>query len=228
MKPSHSLLTIALLTFSAAINADTQATSKPLDIVAALLEYYPFQYLYIADLNAIQKLGDINNSNFNVIQTIIQKFPHLKVWIDAGISNKSELSNWSRLNSNVILGSENFSNLESFLAVKKQLNAQHVLSLDFMPHGYQGPIELLDSTHSWPKDVIIMSLTNVGANQGVNSELLEKFKQYTANFNLYAAGGVRGIDDLNVLKRLGVHGALIATALHQKQLTYQQIESLSQ
>ncbi len=71
-----------------------------------------------------------------------------------------------------------------------------------------------------------MSLANVGTNQGVNFTLLEKFKQYTANFNLYAAGGVRGVDDLNRLKHLGVHGALIATALHQKQLTYQQIESL--
>ena len=56
-------------------------SSKPLDIVAALLNVYPFSQLYIADLNAIQQSGD----NFNVIRTIAQKFPQLKLWIDAGI-----------------------------------------------------------------------------------------------------------------------------------------------
>lgn len=205
-------------------------SSKPLDIVAALIEYYPFQKLYIADLNAIQKLTAANkaSNNFSVIESIAKHYPNLELWIDAGISNPNDLSQWSQLDSNLILGSENFTNLEQYLSIRKHLDNNCILSLDFMPAGYQGPVELLNDSDHWPKDVIIMSLANVGSNQGINTALVEKLNQHTANFKLYSAGGVRGIDDLSLLKRLGIHGALIATALHLKQLTHQQIASLNQ
>ncbi|MFZ3087152.1 MAG: HisA/HisF-related TIM barrel protein [Methylotenera sp.] len=202
-------------------------SSKPLEIVAALLEYYPFQQLYIADLNAIQKLGD-DNKNFQVVETISQHYPNIQLWIDVGISNSDKLDIWRNLNFNVILGSENFSDLENYLNLKKQLNSNFMLSLDFMLNGYQGPLELLDNTQYWPKDVILMSLAHVGANQGVNMELLKKFKQHAAGFNLFAAGGIRSIDDLTALKQAGIHGVLIASALHQKQLSRAEIRSLMQ
>jgi phosphoribosylformimino-5-aminoimidazole carboxamide ribotide isomerase len=127
----------------------------------------------------------------------------------------------------LIFGSENFSRIGNFLALNKQLNSEYVLSLDFMPNGYQGPIELLQSSTYWPDDVIVMSLANVGTNQGVNTALINKTLQLAQNRNIYAAGGVRDVGDLIKLKDMGAHGALIATALHQKQITYQQLDSLS-
>lgn len=205
-------------------------SSKPLDIVAALVEYYPFQKLYIADLNAIQKSASANKApnNFSVIESIAKHYPNLELWIDAGISNLNDLSQWSQLESNLIVGSENFTHLEQYLSITKHLNHHCTLSLDFMSSGYQGPVELLQDSEHWPKDVIIMSLANVGSNQGINTSLVEELNQHTADCKRYYAGGVRGIDDLSQLKRLGIHGALIATALHLKQLTLQQIASLNQ
>lgn len=200
-------------------------SSNPLAIIAALLEYYPFQHLYIADLNAIQGLNN-DHKNVEVIQSITQHYPKVRLWIDAGLTHKTALDHWCNRNFNVVLGSENFSDLEHFLDVSNPLHPNWVLSLDFMPNGYQGPATLQENTQYWPKDVIMMSLANVGANAGVNTELLEKFKQYATHFNLYAAGGVRGMDDLTILKQAGIHGALIATALHQKQLSYSQLEEL--
>lgn len=200
-------------------------SSNPLDVVTALLQYYPFQQLYIADLNAIQKIGD---HNFKVIQSIAQRYPALKLWIDAGIKNTSQLASWRGSNFNVILGSENFSDLDKFLEIKNHLNDDFTLSLDFMPDGYCGPLELIENADYWPNDVILMSLAQVGANQGPNLALLAKFKTYSEKFNLYSAGGVRNIDDLNLLKAAGIHGALIASALHSKQIPAEQIASLSQ
>lgn len=194
-------------------------SSKPLDIVAALLNVYPFSQLYIADLNAIQQSGD----NFNVIRTISQKFPQLKLWIDAGIHYSQFIPH-----SSVILGSENFSKLESFLAIKNQQIGNFILSLDFMPNSYQGPAELLESSQHWPQDVIVMSLQNVGANQGANANLMQKMLALASGKNLYAAGGIRNAEDLVALKNMGIHGALIATALHQKQLSTSEIQSLKQ
>jgi uncharacterized protein related to proFAR isomerase len=45
--------------------------------------------------------------------------------------------------------------------------------------------------------------------------------------NVYAAGGVRGLGDLMLLKKLGVKGALIASALHLQQITTDELKSLS-
>lgn len=197
-------------------------SSKPLDIVAALLEYFPFKQLYIADLNAIQKLNHTQD-NYTVIENIAKHFPELEIWIDAGISSPAELGLWKILNAKLILGSENFSNIDEYLAIKQQINSPFILSLDYMPQGYIGPEELVQSMQYWPEDVILMSLSHVGANSGANTQLLETFKPFAQKHNLYAAGGIRGAEDLTSLKDFGAHGALIATALHQKQLNYNQI-----
>jgi phosphoribosylformimino-5-aminoimidazole carboxamide ribotide isomerase len=207
------------------------SSSKSLDIVAALLDIYPFAQLYIADLNAIQHSGD----NFSAIHAIAQRFPQLELWIDAGLATLPE----ELQNKHQILGSENFVHLEDYLAFK----ADHILSLDFMPEpiltkdyaagsqypcAFQGSAELLKNSAFWPKNVIVMALAQVGANAGVNVDLLQKILALKTNQNLYAAGGVRGLDDLIALKEMGVHGALVATALHQKQLGFNDIKKLLQ
>lgn len=216
-----------------AIASALTPSSQPLDIVAALLALHPFQQLYIADLNAIQKLSNTQNdthaNNFSVIASIAQHYPDLTLWVDAGISNPAELDLWASLKVKLILGSENFSSMEQYLATYHAIDKQSILSLDFMPTGYQGPQDLLASTAYWPQEVIVMSLAHVGANQGANQPLLAQLKaQAGGDFNLYAAGGVRDIADLNTLKSLGIHGALIATALHNQQLTPQQLTLLQQ
>lgn len=208
-----------------AIQSSISKTSKPLDIVSALLEFYPFQQLYIADLNAIQKFG---NNNFAEIISISQQYPNLKLWIDAGIGDISELALWNDRNFNVILASENFSDLDNYLNVKAHLSSDYILSLDFMPDGYRGPPELLINTQCWPDNIILMSLAHVGANQGTNLELLNQFKEYATQFNLYAAGGVRNLDDLTMLKQAGFHGALLASALHTRKILTDEINSLAQ
>ena len=216
-----------------AITSALTSSNQALDIVAALMSVHPFQQLYIADLNAIQKLPNSQDlsqqNNFSVIATIARDYPNLTLWVDAGISNHAEIDLFLPLKVKLILGSENFSIIAQYLAIYHAIGEQSILSLDFMPMGYRGPQELLVNSAYWPKDVIVMSLANVGANQGVNQPLLAQLKaQAHDHFNLYAAGGVRDIADLNTLMALGMHGALVATALHQKQLTSQQLKQLAQ
>lgn len=206
-----------------AIQSSLTKSSQPLDIVSALLDLHPFEQLYIADLNAIQKLKKNDTSNYNVIESITQQFPHLKLWVDAGISNSTELNIWQKLDIRLVLGSENFAHLSNFTSLNH--DNDFVLSLDFMPQGYQGPIELLTHQEYWPQDVIVMSLDSVGANQGVNSDLLNAIVAKANGFNIYAAGGVRGSEDLVTLKKMGVHGALVATALHLGQLSKQELSA---
>jgi phosphoribosylformimino-5-aminoimidazole carboxamide ribotide isomerase len=203
------------------------SSSKPLDIVAALLETYPFTQLYIADLNAIQKTAGAYKSNYNVVEAVTKYYPSLTLWVDAGISNIHELSAWGKLNVRLVLGSENFANIDNYCSLK-HYEKNFVLSLDFMPHGYQGPTELLTNDAHWPQDVIVMSLANVGASQGANIPLLGEILNRKKDFDIYAAGGIRDVNDLILLKQIGLDGVLIATALHQKQITTKALENLAQ
>lgn len=208
-----------------AIHSQLTPSSQPLDIVAALLELYPFQQLYIADLNAIQKLDASHANNYSVITSIKERYPALELWVDAGISNNDELGFWQELDTHLIIGSENFANIGDYTSLST-LNKNYILSLDFMPLGYQGPTELLSNTEYWPQDVIVMSLSNVGANHGANVDLMQKTIARTKGFNIIAAGGIRDTDDLVMLKEMGVNAALLATALHNKQISTEQLKSI--
>lgn len=200
-------------------------SSDPLPVIAAMLDYYPFTHLYIADLNAIQNTGQ---HNLGIIQQIMHQYPTLELWVDAGVQHLYALCELGNRNFNVILGSENFSDLNQYLAIKKQLQDTFVLSLDFMPEGYRGPAELLENTANWPQTVIIMTLANVGSNQGPNLELIRNFAHHAQRFSLFAAGGIRHIEDIHQLQKTGISGALLASAIHHKQILSQDLRNIQQ
>lgn len=195
------------------------------DIVASLLDVYPFKQLYIADLDEIQRLNTPSALNFNLIADIKQRYPSLNLWVDAGIKDADDLSRWHLSGVNLVIGTENFNHLDDFLAVRKLLQDHFILSLDYFSAGYQGPVELIEHSTYWPNDVIVMSLANVGANQGVDTTLLNTLQQQSPKTNLYAAGGVRNLEDLQALQTTGAAGALVATALHQQQITKAALET---
>jgi len=194
--------------------------SNPLTVAAALLKHYPCQHLYIADLNAIQKLP---GHHLEVIKQIAQQHPDVSLWVDAGIANQPTLKLWAGHHFNLILGSENFSSLDNFLEISAMLNKQFILSLDFMPHGYQGPEALIQNSQYWPEKVILMTLAKVGSQSGTDLKLISQFAQYAEQFELFAAGGVRNLNDLKSLKDMGVKGALVASALHNGQIKSSEI-----
>lgn len=208
------------------IKSQLTSSSEPIAIVAALLALYPFNQLYIADLNAIQKSDAEYHTNYKIIETIAQHYPQLTLWVDAGISNNTDLSIWQKLKIRIVIGSENFAHIGNYCSLKHH-DQNFILSLDFMPHGYQGPAELLTNTEYWPKDVIVMSLANVGTNLGINTNLVRTTLARKHDINVYAAGGIRNVDDLMTLKEMGIHGALIATSLHHKQILFEHLMALA-
>ncbi len=133
------------------------------------------------------------------------------------------LDKLQQTNIKYVLGSENLSKIDQYQLLSDAFNKKYILSLDFLPQGYKGPMELLIDNQRWPKDVIMMSLKKVGANIGVDMETILKFTKYSQAYQLYAAGGVRNLQDLQLLEKSGVYGALIATALHNKQLTAKEL-----
>ncbi|MCB5184489.1 nickel transporter [Methylobacillus gramineus] len=190
-------------------------SSAPLDIVAALLELYPFKQMYIADIDAIQQRGNHSGT----IAEITKAYPQLEIWLDAGISSVADLATWTDLNLQIIIGSESLSDLNTYQAIAQACNARFTLSLDFSLAGYQGPAELLSNIELWPDNVIIMTLQQVGSQAGPDFDRLKAFKQEHFHLNIYAAGGTRHLQDVMHLAQLEIAGVLVASALHHGSLS---------
>jgi phosphoribosylformimino-5-aminoimidazole carboxamide ribotide isomerase len=190
-------------------------SSAPSAIVKALMELYPFKRLYIADLDAIKGLGH----HLDTIMQIQAHYPDLEIWLDAGISNIEELSKWKSLNLTHVIGSENITTGNDFIAIRESLGRKFVLSLDFNQSGFVGYPELEIQTNNWPERIIVMDLKQVGSEQGPATQRLKVIKHQAGNKQIFAAGGIRNNADLAQLEILSISGALVATALHNGNLS---------
>lgn len=207
----------------APIQSSLTGSSAPLDIAAALLELYPFNSLYIADIDAIQGVGD----NQDVVAEIAAAHPNVMVWLDCGISQPNARALYFGGNIKPVVGSENIASLQDYRAISYACESKHVLSLDYAATMALGINELHNQARFWPDDTICMTLNSVGSAQGPDISRLQALLVLNAvrktPSRLYAAGGVRDIKDCLQLKNLGLSGALIATALHNGEITAKQL-----
>jgi phosphoribosylformimino-5-aminoimidazole carboxamide ribotide isomerase len=192
--------------------------SEPLSIVSALLELYPFQTLYIADLDAIQNRGN----HQAMIEAIDQKFPNLTIWLDCG--KIQALHPTAKIKP--VLGSEYIQNMQDYLEQSTACLKRHVLSLDFNARGAMGFANLYENAEFWPDEVICMTLDMVGNEQGIDLKRLSILKLINKSSAIYAAGGVKNISHIQRLEQLGIAGVLVATALHQKNITSGEIAAI--
>src|SRR5690606_1424352 len=84
-----------------------------------------------------------------------------------------------------------------------------VLSLDFRGETFLGPAELLDDAALWPARVVVMTLAKVGSGAGPDLVRLADVAARAGGRALFAAGGVRGPEDVEALQQAGVAGALV-------------------
>ena len=93
-----------------------------------------------------------------------------------------------------------------------------MLSLDFRGDDFLGPAELLTEASLWPRRLIVMTLARVGSGAGPDLERLASVAARAGDRAIFAAGGVRGADDVAALAKAGIAGALVSTALHDGRL----------
>ncbi len=183
------------------------ASSAPCDIVAGFLRLHRFTVVYVADLDAILGRGD----NMSAARRLADKFPEIAFWLDSGARSAAPESPFE-----TIIGSETMSREASPPDLSAQTRV--ILSLDFQSGNLLGPQRLAASPHLWPARVIVMTLERIGLGDGPDFATLAAIKARAGGRELFAAGGVRGAEDLAALARRGVAGALIASALHDGRL----------
>lgn len=186
-------------------------SADPVDVALGLIGACPADTLYIADLDAIERRG----GNEAAIRRIAAACPGIGLWVDAGIDTEAAARAFlaSGLGTPV-LGSES----QASPAAVAALGTDAILSLDFRGDTFLGPPGLFDDASLWPDSLIVMTLARVGTGAGPDLARLSAIRARAGQKRVFAAGGLRGPDDLAALARLGVAGVLVASALHDGRL----------
>jgi len=179
-------------------------SSEITEVVASLLNLYPFQTFYIADLDAISGNGNHNDA----IGKLLRNYPSMAFWLDNGSSYQAVSTATLPSNFKPVIGTESQAQPASLT------QADLILSLDFKHNQALGHPAWLESPELWPNTVVVMTLDLVGSNNGPDFEKLGELCNKHPDKRIVAAGGVRDLNDLVRLKTIGIAAVLLASSLH--------------
>ena len=177
-------------------SALASGTSDPAGIVAGYLSVFPFDTIYVADLDGIAGCG----RNHDTICALQQEFPRTEFWVDEGGATAATLGALARMpNVRPVVGSETLDSIEAMAAIRGTPGLDPILSLDFRGNAFLGPRELLAAPSMWPATAIAMTLTSVGAEAGPDLGRVRSLCAAAPACSILAAGGVRHRADLLAL-----------------------------
>jgi phosphoribosylformimino-5-aminoimidazole carboxamide ribotide isomerase len=190
-------------------------SSRPADVIRGLLSLAPFRTVYVADLDAIAGTG----RHDAVLAELHRAAPDAEFWLDGGFAGADDARESVGRGLVPVLGSESLASAAALTGAIDALGPNgFVLSLDYRGETFVGRAEIARNPALWPSRLILMTLDRVGMNAGSDTAGLREIIERAGTRGVYAAGGVRGRADLVELRRLGVAGALVATALHDGRL----------
>ncbi|HVN53174.1 MAG TPA: HisA/HisF-related TIM barrel protein [Anaerolineaceae bacterium] len=211
------------------------AMGNPLEIASAFHDRYGCAELYIADLDAIEERGQ---KNLKLVSKIASQ-TGLQILLDAGTADLAraheQLSCGAR---KIIIGAETLQEWNVLDEFRKAIPGERlVFSLD-MHNGQimtrcsdlagMQPLDLLDRlTQSGWSEVILLDLARVGSQAGLDRSLIAEALRRFPDVQLIAGGGVRAVGELEELKRTGVAGVLLATALYNETITAEEIRRIA-
>lgn len=208
------------------------ADSQPATVARAFVDKLGLRTVYIADLDAIAG----QEPSWLLYDQIAAA--GLALWIDAGITDPARaasLAQYARQQrqvSGVVVGLESIVESALLPELVDQIGAQQaIFSLDLLrgapllrPTAWpqpSSPQQLAASAHQAGFGrLIVLDLASVGVQAGPSTlELGRQLRQAFPELTLIGGGGVRQAADLLALAQAGYQGALVASALHDQQLT---------
>jgi phosphoribosylformimino-5-aminoimidazole carboxamide ribotide isomerase len=207
------------------------ASTDPVDVAAAF-KALGFSELYLADLDAITG----GQPSFSLFKKIVDT-TGLELMVDVGVTNlkRAEKVLDSSV-SKVIIGTETLTST-SFVAkaVESFGTEKVVVSLDMMNDRIVGRFELgrlaepmlflRELEGLGVSQIIVLDLAKVGSDEGVNMAFLQEVVK-NIRAEVFVGGGVRDVTDLIKLNELGVSGALVATALHSRKISPENLKQV--
>ncbi|MDV2984877.1 UNVERIFIED_CONTAM: HisA/HisF-related TIM barrel protein [Methylobacteriaceae bacterium AG10] len=186
--------------------------SAPADVARGLLDAVATDRLYVADLDAIMEGAEPDHAS---LEAVARACPGATLWVDAGFSDFSGVDRFTRLGlGRPVIGSESQRDAD----LVRALGNRAVLSLDSRGEERLGPDALHADARTWPEEVIVMTLARVGTGTGPDLVGISRAVALGQGRRIYAAGGVRGPEDVTRLIAAGAAGALVASAIHDGRL----------
>jgi phosphoribosylformimino-5-aminoimidazole carboxamide ribotide isomerase len=193
------------------------SSSKPPEVMQMIRP----KEVYVADLSRLTGLGD----NLAAIADISKK---AKTMADIGIAEEGDLD-CLPLGAVPVLGTETASwklmEEAVFLrdiVVSIDMKNRQILTRD--PELMLSPLDIIRRLNALPiEGVILLELDRVGTSSGLDQDFLEKAVS-ASDHPLILGGGVKGTEDLKTLENMGFHGALVATAVHNGNLSLEIVQ----
>ena len=192
------------------------ASSDPVEVARGLRALFPFRRLYVADLDGIAGRG----RSLHLTPALSRVFGGGDIWIDAGVESRGAArSVLAAPVATLVIGSESLESLAAAKDILSEAPERSVLSLDFRGEEFMGPDELLADAALWPSRVIVMTLSRVGGGEGPDLARIAAISKLANGRKIYAAGGIRDVDDLKAARAAGATGALVSSALHGQKIS---------
>ena len=207
---------------------DSQA---PADVARAFVEAFTLDEFYVADLDAIS--GE--SAAYHLYTTILESASRMIV--DAGLSScgrAEQLAEYADLHSRVtgiVVGLESVGSADDLPKIIETIGPRRaVFSLDLKGGNLWTdstawvkltPLEVVEqSVAAGFRRLIVLDLGDVGGQSGTSTlSLCREVRRQFSDLELIAGGGIRRPQDLADLDAAGCDGALVATALHDGQLS---------
>jgi phosphoribosylformimino-5-aminoimidazole carboxamide ribotide isomerase len=215
------------------IRSTLTSSCSPIDVARAVSERFDLREFYLADLDAITG----QRPAAQVYEELADAgYP---LWVDAGLSNIESLqSRESPAVRRWVVGLETLTSLADLRGMIDLVSSDRIVfSLDLRngvplcPPNIWNEASPLDIARQvldlGIKRCIILDLARVGMNQGWGgNELLSTLAPDHPGTEFFVAGGIRNAADLEQASRHGAQGALVASALHDGQLSPADLASL--
>lgn len=191
-------------------------SSNPYQIGNAL-KNYGAKRMYIADLDAIEGKG----SNDKIIKKINEEIP---VMLDCGANNIKNVQKALKIASKVIIATETLENIEYLHEIFNNVDKKRlIISVDikdnelFSKHLNMNLNKFIDEINGLnPSEIIILDISRVGTESGVNKELIKKFTRL--HTSLIIGGGLTK-KYINELEDMGLNKFLVGSTLHNGKLS---------
>jgi phosphoribosylformimino-5-aminoimidazole carboxamide ribotide isomerase len=220
------------------IQSRLSPVSEPLPIARALLAASGAHTLYVADLGAILQRG----THASQLAALRAALPGIELWLDAGFTDYASVrtlfdqidaigqrdGHAAHLNLATLVPVFGTESLRDIHALRSAQTAglSPILSLDHRAGQLLTAAELERSPAWWPSRVIAMTLDQVGSYAGPDLSTFERIRAHaTAHTTVIGAGGIRNRADLTAAASTGATAWLVASALHDRQLSLAPSES---
>ena len=207
------------------------AGHRPLDVARAIRDSFGLERFYLADLNGIIH----QRPQFDLYRALMAD--GFELLIDLGLQDSRAVDSMRELGLNKFIVALESCQSPDRLAEMSDMASEITFSLDLFEgtpryHACEigwsdKPVQIVDqAVEAGATSILVLDLADVGTGTGVSTDnLCRSIRDTFPNLQIIAGGGIRGPDDVHRLHAIGVTSVLVASALHDRRLSRDDVRS---